>query len=134
MEFLPSQEATEIIGFRLPRYHELPAIDLYMDQVIVAIESSLRPLFPTGEKPFLTSTMISNYVKQGIVSHPVRKRYTTKHVAYLIVVCLLKQVFTMNQICDLIQVQIDSYPIDEAYDYFCEETEKALREVFTHQE
>lgn len=130
-DFLTSQEAQDVICFTLPRFRELPTIELYMDQVILSIEGYISPLFPQNDKTLLTSTMISNYVKQGIVSPPKKKRYTNKHLAYLIVVCLLKHVFSMSQICELIQVHIDKYPTDVAYDYFCTELDKALQEVFS---
>jgi len=131
VEFLQSGQVADIVGFRLPRYHELPNIDLYMDQVILLIESHLKPLFTQEDKSFITSTMVSNYVKQGVVSPPVKKKYTKTHLAYLMVVCIFKQIFSISQICDLIHRQIDTYPMDIAYDYFCEELEKALGEVFS---
>ena len=48
----------------------------------------------------------------------------------LIVVCVLKQVFSLHEICDLINIQMESCPIEVAYDYFCDETEQAIKSVF----
>ena len=126
--FLNATQSQEVATFTLPRFSDLPTMDLYMDQVISSIESYVSPLIPQNEKTFLTATMIANYVKQGIVTPPRKKRYNKNHLAYLIVVCLLKHVFSMSQICEMIQVHIDRYPIDVAYDYFCTELEKALRD------
>lgn len=130
-DFINAMQPQNVVGFTLPRYSELPAMDLYMDQVISSIEGYVSPLIPQNEKTFLTGTMIANYVKQGIVTPPRKKKYNKNHLAYLIVVCLLKHVFSMSQICDMIQAHIDRYPTDVAYDYFCTELEKALREVFS---
>ena len=41
MQSGPCREAAE---FHCPRYRELPALELYMDQVLTLVESVLRPL------------------------------------------------------------------------------------------
>lgn len=129
-DFLNSEAVKQILEFKMPRYNELPVIGLYMDQVIITVESSLGVIFSEGENNILTATMVSNYIKQKLVSPPVKKKYSTKHVAYLNVVCLLKRVYSISEICKLIEVQIGSYPIETAYDYFCAEMEHALRLAF----
>ena len=50
-----------IDGFRLPRYAQIPDVGLYLEQVVRYVNTHLAPL---GE-PELTSSMVSNYVKQG---------------------------------------------------------------------
>ena len=51
----------DINGFRLPRYTQIPDVGLYLEQVVRYVNAHLAPL---GE-PELTSSMVSNYVKQG---------------------------------------------------------------------
>ncbi|MGL4343787.1 MAG: DUF1836 domain-containing protein [Cellulosilyticaceae bacterium] len=116
--------------FHIPRFDELPTVPLYKEQVIAYLEEVMLPLTAHTQEKLLTPTMLNNYVKQKIVSPPQDKKYIQKHLAYLIVVCLLKQVFTLQEICELIRFQIDQSPIEPAYDYFCIETEKALAAVF----
>lgn len=116
--------------FHLPRFHELPTVPLYKEQVIAYLEDVMRPLMMHTEEKLLTPTMLNNYVKQKIVSPPQDKKYTQKHLAYLVVVCLLKQVFSLHEICHLISFQIERSPIEPAYDYFCIEVEKALHAAF----
>ncbi len=116
-----------IVDFHCPRYSELPTIGLYKDQVISYIEEVLKPLNILNEK-MLTPTMLNNYVKQKVVSPPKNRRYTEKHLAYFIVVCLLKQVYSLTEISELIQIRTGS--IEDAYDYFCVELEKSLQSVF----
>ncbi|MEG1501057.1 MAG: DUF1836 domain-containing protein [Clostridiales bacterium] len=129
--FLNSSIAQNMVNFKLPRYNELPNIGLYMDQVILIIENSLKPLFSPQQGSIITSTMVSNYVKQKLVSPPLKKKYSQNHIAYLIVVCLLKQVYSISEICELIEIQINSYSIEVAYNYFCEEQENALQAAFS---
>ena len=56
-------------GFSLPRYRELPSVGLYLDQTVQLVNSCFRS-FPGVE---LTPSMVSNYVKKGVISHPVKK-------------------------------------------------------------
>lgn len=120
----------DIVEFHCPRYEELPEVFLYKDQVIIYVEDALKALHMNKTEKLLTPTMLNNYVKQRIVSPPKDKKYNKKHLAYLIVVCALKQVFTLNEICNLIKMQIDKYSMDIAYNYFCIELEKAIKAVF----
>ena len=120
------------LGFHCPRWRELPDMDLYMDQVVTLLNSSLQ-LFtqPHQGKP-ITSTMINNYVKHGIVNAPIKKRYMKRHVAYLFVVCILKTVYSMEEISNLISVQVEKYPQDQAYDIFFFFLECCLTCIFSH--
>lgn len=121
----------EILDFHCPRFDELPNVPLYKDQVILYIEGVLKPLNVNPKEKLLTPTMLNNYVKQRVVSPPKNKRYNEKHLAYLIVVCILKQVYSLTEVCELIKIQIATCPIEEAYNYFCVELEKILKAVFT---
>lgn len=123
-----------MLEFHCPRFDELPTIPLYKDQVIAYVEEVLKPLNLNPEEKLLTSTMLNNYVKQKVVSPPVGRRYTEKHLAYLIVVCLFKQVYSLTEVCEMIKIQVDLYPTQEAYDFFCVELEKALQYVFSDRE
>lgn len=121
----------EMLDLHIPRFDELPNIPLYKDQVIIYVENALKVIHTDSNEKLLTPTMLNNYVKQKVISPPQNKKYTQKHLAYLIVVCILKHVYSLNEICELISVQISTCPIDQAYDYFCVELEGALNSIFT---
>ena len=70
----------DINGFRLPRYTQIPDVGLYLEQVVRYVNAHLAPL---GE-PELTSSMVSNYVKQGLIPSPVKKSYAAEHLARLL--------------------------------------------------
>lgn len=114
----------------IPRYKELPKVPLYKDQVITYLQDIARSINITNYNKLITPTMLNNYVKQKVVEPPKDKKYNENHVAYLIVVCILKQVFSLQEICLLIKIQIENCPIELAYDYFCTEIENALNAVF----
>ena len=123
--------STEILaGFHCPRWSELPAIPLYMDQVIIVLEDSIGIFAGPGEK-VVTSSMINNYVKQRLLNAPEKKRYARKHLAALIVISIMKKVLAMQEINHLIKICRRVYGVEKAYDLFCEKLEAYLAQVFT---
>ena len=113
-------------GFSLPRYAELPQMGLYLDQTVQLIHGYFRA-FPGVE---LTPSMVSNYVKKGIISHPVKKKYTREQLASLIYIAVAKTVLSMENIDALFQMQRAHCTPAEAYDYFCDEMENCVPFVF----
>lgn len=128
-EELFAEYAEKIAAFRLPRYEEIPQIDLYMDQLISYIDDHTALLLPKGEKR-LTNSMVNNYVKQGLVPQPRSKRYTPDHVAYLLVVMILKRTLSLSEIDQLVSVQIGDVPTARAYDFFATVFEESMRALF----
>lgn len=129
--YLDQQQIDDI---RLPRWSELPDLNLYADQTLDFINQHLSFINKVTDKELLTKTMINNYVKVKVVNPPINKRYTKKHLAYLVVVCILKQAFSIQEIADLIEYQIKTVPVDKAYNYFCEEFELIIKSIFNNQD
>ena len=80
---------------KIPLWNELPELDLYMDQIIVLMEKYLGS---SQEDKLITPSMINNYVKLGIIPRPTKKKYSKTHIAYLIIICSLKQVMPIADI------------------------------------
>ena len=116
------QMAEPIRGFRLPRYAEIPTVGLYLEQTIKYINAFLSPLGCLE----LTSSMVSNYVKKGLIPAPVKKQYFQEQIAYLFFVAVAKNLTSMENIDLLISVQRESYTLPVAYDYMCRELENML--------
>lgn len=124
---------TEIKDFHLPRWNELPNIDLYIDQLVSFLEQYLFGYIKNDnekEEKIITKTMINNYVKHNIINPPINKKYNKEHIASLFVIFVLKQVYSINDIKKLISLAIETSSIEDAYDRFCSELEKAIRIVF----
>lgn len=124
---------SEIENFHLPRWNELPSIDLYIDQLVSLLEQYLSSYISNDnekEEKLVTKTMINNYVKHGIIKPPANKKYNKEHTASLFVIFVLKQVYSINDIKKLISLAIETSPIEQAYNRFCSELEKAIRIVF----
>lgn len=114
----------------LPRFADIPDIPLYMDQLIGFVGKQVEVFALPSEKP-LTSSMVNNYVKMRLVPQPQAKRYQPLHVAYLIMVCLAKRVFSMNEIERLIALDVQHrFQAPDAYDRFIELFEGSLRALF----
>jgi hypothetical protein len=105
---------SQLDGFRLPRYHEIPDVGLYLEQTTKYIADCLAPL---TEAP-LTASMISNYVKRGLIANPVKKQYTREQIAYLIFIAVIKTVLSMEDIRLMVRIQQRTYNSQVAYDYF----------------
>ena len=115
----------DIGQFRLPRFREIPDIGLHLDQTVKYIN---RFLLPLGME--ITASMISNYVKKGYISSPLRKQYNAEQIARLFFISIAKQVISMENITRLFSMQKKTYQNDVAYDYFCTELENTLAFTF----
>lgn len=116
--------------FRLPRYVEIPNVGLYLEQAAKYISEYLSPL---GDYA-LTPSMISNYVKKSLISSPIKKQYSRDQLVYLIFIAVGKNLLSLDALGNFLEIQKHSYPLQKAYDYFCNEFENLLRFTFELQD
>lgn len=119
----------DIANHHLPRWEELPDLELYMDQVITYIENKVSIFSDSKDKKLLTPSMVNNYVKLKLIPKPIKKKYNRVHLAYLIAISILKQVLTIQEIKDGIMYQVKVCGEKEAYNLFCYEQEEAIRSM-----
>ena len=120
------QIAESLQDFRLPRYNEIPNVGLYLEQATKYVGEYLAPL---GEYT-LTPSMISNYVKKGLIANPVKKQYGREQIAYLFFIAVAKSVLSLDALTGFIKLQQQTYTLPKAYDYFAEELENLLAFTF----
>ena len=120
-----------IKNFHIPRWNELPTLDLYMDQVIALIDTTLGAFFYEIGAASLTKNMVNNYVKAKIVDAPVNKKYPKLSVAMIIVVYILKNCYATDEIGKLIKLGISLEATEITYNRFCEAIENAVSDVFS---
>lgn len=118
--------AESIQDFHLPRYNEIPAVGLYLEQTAKYISEYLAPL----EDGSLTPSMISNYVKKHLIDSPVKKQYSRDQIAYLFFIALAKNVMSLEALKGFIALQKRTYELPRAYDYICQEFENLLQFTF----
>ena len=127
MTTLHKQAAAESVRhFRLPRYNEIPDVGLYLEQTAKYISDYLSPLQDTP----VTGSMISNYVKKGLISNPVRKQYNREQIARLMFIAVAKMSMSMDDLYLMLTIQQQTYSSEIAYNYFCREFENVLACVF----
>ena len=118
--------AASILNFKLPDYDTIPDVGLYLEQTVKYISDYLSPL----ENVVLTNSMVSNYVKKGLIDNPVKKLYHREQIAYLFFIAIAKTVLSLEDIQLLIRLQKQSYSSERAYGYFVRELINLLHYVF----
>lgn len=108
-------------------WEKLPDISLYMDQIISYMP---RQLIHFDDRDTLTSAMVNNYIKDGLVPRAEGKRYAPVHLAHLTAVSALKKVLPVRDVGTLIKDGLgrDKEPKD-VYAYFCAALDRALTET-----
>ncbi|MBR0357667.1 MAG: DUF1836 domain-containing protein, partial [Clostridia bacterium] len=103
--------------FRLPQWDELPDMDLYMDQVVMLLQRYLNFL-PEDEhgNAAITASIINNYVRLKIMPPPQKKKYTRVHMAYLIMVCSLKQSVNIPYIQKMLPLGLPEAEVRRIYE------------------
>ena len=109
-------------SIHLPRWEELPNIELYKEQVLELLELYLNPL---GVRP-ITASMINNYTKLNLIPAPVKKKYSKKHLAHIFIIALLKDVFEISEIVHGINLEKGILGRDIAYNIFVKEIEDSI--------
>lgn len=110
-------------------WERMPEIDLYMDQVITYLDKQFS-LFQRNENAkLLTSSMINNYVKNGLLPRPDHKKYSRDHLAGLIIICMLKQVISIPDIASLFKALQENTETQTLYDHYCTLQKLAIDEV-----
>ena len=105
--------------YRLPDWNEIPDLGLYMEQVIVLLKQYLDYLPPElKEEQFVTAATINNYVRMRVMPGPVKKRYFRMQIAYLIIICTLKQGLSLALIQKIIPMDITEEEVKAIYEDF----------------
>ena len=106
-------------------WDSLPDLSLYMDQVIGYMP---RQLIRYGEEEWLTSAMVNNYIKDGLLPRAEGKRYSRTHLTYLTAICALKQVLPVKD-AGMLAGQHAGEGAEAMYARFCGELDKALKDT-----
>lgn len=123
-----NQDYENIIeNYKLPRISEIPDLELYMDQVLIYVKKYFSVFPYEAESNFITPAMINNYVKSGLMPAPVGKKYTRRHIAYILSIFFLKQIFSLEEVKIFMAIEIKNSNEKIAYEKFCDHLEQELR-------
>ncbi len=113
-------------------YSVFPDIELYMDQVLAYIS---RTPVSFRESESITSAMVNNYIKDGLLPRANGKKYNKEHITDLTVIARLKQVLSVKDVGALLSLVKEKKAGRELYELFshllslsCEDTAKMLEE------
>ena len=120
----------DLLRFRLPAWEEIPDFGLYMDQLIALLAGYLD-YAPRegGAETAVTAAAINNYVRMRIMPEPRRKRYYREHIAYLIVICTLKQSMSMAHMQKLIPAGLPEDAVRALYGRYAATHKRMCRYV-----
>lgn len=102
-------------NFSLPAWETLPDMELYMDQVISLVNRYLN-LIPQDEtNPVITASAVNNYVRLKLMPAPERKHYSRKHMACVIMICVLKQSLSLAEIQRILPQEMTEENVCQVY-------------------
>lgn len=115
-------------NYRLPTWEELPTIELYMEQVISLLSQWLYFLpAEDNQGEVVTPTAINNYVRLKIMPAPNKKKYSRIHIAYLIMICTLKQSVNIAYVQKMIPMGLTEDEVRTVYsDYVAQHRDAAM--------
>ena len=111
-------------GCLLPDWETLPDFGLYKDQIISYISRSLPGI---SGRLDLTSSMINNYVKAGLIEKPSGKKYSREALAQLLMIVQLKKTTPMEYVKSLLHPD-DGTTTEELYHQFRQYQEQVVSE------
>lgn len=95
------------------RYEDFPDIELYMDQLLKYLS---RETVSLRKEDKLTSAMVNNYIREGLLPRAKGKRYSAEHLSYLMIIARLKQVLSVKDIRALISKEEQKDNVKTFYD------------------
>ncbi len=119
-------KSNDLLGLHIPRWEEFPPFELYVDQVLAFVTDKLGD-FSQGDEMLVTQAMINNYVKQGLLPAPIKKKYNRDHLAKLVVICISKRMIPLSYISESLSLMTRFFEVDEGYNVFCDEVEYEIK-------
>ncbi|MCD8501963.1 MAG: DUF1836 domain-containing protein [Bacillaceae bacterium] len=114
--------------------HEIPDIDLYMDQVIQLFESKFMHSKRNDDEKILTKTMINNYAK-GELFFPIKnKKYSKAHIILISLIYQLKGTLSINDIKQTLEllngkITEDHIDLEDFYSSYLRLCETGIKDV-----
>lgn len=134
-----------LYNFQLPDWDGIPDFGLYMDQIIGLLTEYLDYLPPEIKSDrIITAATINNYVRMKIIPEPQNKKYYRIHIAYLIMICTLKQTLSIATIQSIVPLGLNEAEIEEIYrsyvrrhrasaDYFIDQLRIMAQPILKHE-
>ncbi len=117
-----------LTGFRLPEWESIPDMGLYMEQTVALLRQYIDYLPPEMKGgQVITATAINNYIRLKLMPRPVKRRYYREHIAYLIIICTLKQNLSLSMLPKIIPTGMTRDEVREVYTAYAKRHAMAAR-------
>lgn len=113
----------------MTEWERLPDIGLYMDQVLTLVDRQLAFYRRGEDDKLVTSAMVNNYIKDGLLPRAESKKYTPAHLALLLVTVVLKQVMSIPDIKRIVSSSQAPDAAQRLYSRFLDLQRDAMRET-----
>lgn len=132
--------------YRLPKWEEIPDFGLYMEQVLTLLRQYLDYIPPElRDEQFITASAINNYVRNRFMPEPCKKKYYRVHIAYLIMICTLKQTLSISTLHSMMPVGLSEQEVCKIYtayaarhqtaaEYFIQQVRMAAGPLLSHEQ
>ena len=121
-----AKERRPLSEFTLPEYREIPDVGLYLEQTSKYVTDCLDSIKDSE----ITGSMISNYVKHGIIPKTQKKLYYRDQIAYLLFISLTKNVISLDDARFMFSVLEEKSSCEKAYAYFATRFVRMLHSVY----
>lgn len=88
---------------------DIPAIELYMDQVTTFMDKQLSGNKRHEDDKILTKTMINNYSKNDLLPPSDKKKYSKDHIILLIYIYYMKNFLSISDIEQLLKPMTEKH-------------------------
>ena len=99
---------------------EIPAIDLYVDQIINLVAEKQKDGSERFFERQLTKTMINNYSKDGVITPVKGKKYTKEQILQILTVYSMKNTLSIGEIKRILTgaYSIDGFDGDSLNEFY----------------
>ena len=116
------------LGDRDIRLAEIPAIDLYIDQILTLVSGKNETASERYRENTLTKTMVNNYSKEGLLLPVKGKKYTAEHIVQMLLIYSLKNTLSIGEIHRVLEGAriegLDGERLKQSYERYLDEKEK----------
>ena len=91
---------------------EIPAIDLYVDQILNLVSECLKNGSERYYDRQLTKTMVNNYSKEGLITPVKGKKYDKEQILQILMIYSLKSTISIGEIKRLIDAMYENEEFD----------------------
>ncbi|MDD6467371.1 MAG: DUF1836 domain-containing protein [Erysipelotrichaceae bacterium] len=92
---------------------DIPNIPLYMDQILMMMDTKLQDNKIDDKEKIMTKTMINNYSKAKIIKPIKGKTYSKEQILQILMVYRLKNSLSMQQMKQVMKTMYDQLNLEE---------------------